>query len=449
MSQHRILILDDEPEILKALKRVLRKDFEVSVFTEGRDALHELHQHLYTVLITDMRMPTMDGATFLEKAHEVSPLSKKILLTGYSDPKDASSAINRGHINFYINKPWDNDELISMIKKCVEDFVNEYQQRLINKQIVSQNESLVAQRLALEQQLKQVEKTGTTHKLDKNAVTIKAKDMFNKVAYVLGECIKFHNLDPFGHGDRIASQVKHLGTKFGISASIVYQMTMAARLYEIGKMQMSQEEIRKPDNTRYVDSSRRHTFFLELSSDLLATFNDFIGVSTIVRHIFENVDGTGGPSALAGEKVPIPCQIIRICAEYDNLVVGRTTGSIISPQKALAQVMEEQKNHVILKVRKAFYDLMLQLDSSIDEPIEYALSVSQLKPGMILVHDVPLEAAKSNYLNKGHVLTVENLENLKKIESNRKTPLIVYAYPHLIEDEDDDETESEEQFADY
>ncbi len=428
MSKHRILLLDDDPEILKALSRVLRKDYDVTSFTEGEEALKALNLNLYSVLITDMRMPNMDGATFLQKAHDISPMSQKILLTGYSDPKDASLAINRGHVDFYINKPWDNAELISMIKVCVENFINEYQQRLINKQIVSQNESLLAQRVELEEQLKQTEEEINNRKVDKVAAGAKVKDLFDRAAYVLMKCIKMHNQDPFAHGDRIATQVKYLCAKFGFTPSIVYQTVMAAKLYELGKMQIPQQELVKSEALRHLDGSRKRWQFIELSADLLASFKEFNGVSTITRHIFENVDGTGGPAGLSGEKVPIPCQLIQICADYDHLVTGRRTGSVVKPALALSQIVEEKKDHISSKVVKAFTSLMTNRAESIEEHIEFALSVDQLSSGMKLAHDLPLEAAKSNYLNKGHTLTKDNIDSLVSIEDNRDSPLILFVY---------------------
>lgn len=433
MSKHRVLLLDDDPEILKALTRVLRKDYEVTSFTEGEDALKALNSHLFSVLVTDMRMPNMDGATFLQKAHELSPMSQKILLTGYSDPKDASLAINRGHVDFYINKPWDNAELISMIKVCVENFINEYQQRLINKQIVSQNESLMAQRGELEEQLKQTEEEINHNKVDKVTAGAKVKELFDRAAYVLVKCIKMHNQDPFAHGDRIATQVKYLCTRFGFTPSITYQTVMAARLYEIGKMQIPQQELTREASNLHPENTRKRWQFIELSADLLATFKEFSGVSTITRHIFENLDGTGSPSGLAGEKVPIPCQLIRICADYDNLVTGKRTGHVVKPALALAQIVEEKKNQILPKVAQAFISLMTSSVKNAMEPIEYALSVDQLEIGMRLAHDLPLEAAKSNYLNKGHVLTQENIQSLASIEENRESPLILFVYPKCQE----------------
>lgn len=429
MSKHRILLLDDEPEVLKALTRILRKDYEVASFTDGEEALRELHRHLYSVLITDMRMPGIDGATFLQNAHEISPLSQKILLTGYSDPKDTTAAINLGHIDFYLNKPWDNDDLIAKLKVCIENFVNEYQQRLINKQIINRNEELLFQQGELEQKIKKNEQTISHSESEKANNLLKLKQYFQTSVEVLVQCIKMHNLDPFGHGDRIATQVQFLCESFKLSSLITYQTVVAARLYELGKMQFPQTELEEFDRQQLTDSGRRYRSFLDTSAGLLRGFSDFSGVSAIIRHIFENIDGSGGPSGLKAEKVPIPCQIIQICAAYDKLVTGKVTGQTVSPSQALIQIQTEKKNLINAKVINAFATMVTKLISSTEKPIEYALSTKQLQPGMTLAHDLPLEAAKSNYLNKGHVLTQENVSSLQNIARNRESPMILFVYP--------------------
>ena len=432
MSKHKILLLDDEPEVLKSLTRVLRKEYDVVCFTNGEEALNALEQHLFSVLISDMRMPKMDGATFLEKAHDVSPLSQTILLTGYSDPQDTSKAINQGHIDFYINKPWDNDDLLSKIKISMEKFINEYQQKLINKQVMEQNLKLRHTQEELTQQLQQTEKTSEAEKAQALA---KVKQYFHNTAEVLSSCIQMFTQDPFAHGERIASQVTRLCHQFNFSPLITYQTTIAARLYQIGKFQTPQNIVLMSEEEQQAESLRNNrASYVTLSSELLKGFTDFTGVAAITKHIFEHVDGSGGPSGLSGDKVPVPCQIVQICALFDKMVTGKNNGEPMVPAAALALMFEQKNRHISPKVFKAFKKLIENLSSSSDLPTEYAVTPKMLKPGMSLARDLPLEAAKSNYLNKGHVLTDDNIDSLKKIQDNKNTPLILFVFPHIVEE---------------
>lgn len=431
MSKYKILLLDDEPEVLKALTRVLRREYELISFTDGNEALKELENNLYSVLVTDMRMPEINGATFLKKAHEISPMSQKILLTGYADPKDASDAINTGHVDFYLNKPWDNNDLIDKIKQCVENFVNEYQQGLINKQIISRNEQLMESQSELMQQLKDNEKALGKIETVKASFSTKLKQYYQTTSDILTHCIQMHSQDAFAHGERVASQVEYLCQQYQFSPFYTFQTVNAARLYELGKMQYSQADLEHFDIALEEDVTRKKAGFVEISSSLLRKFQDFSGVAAIIRHIFEYTDGTGTPAGLKGDKVPLPCQMIQICAAFDKLVTGKTTGIPVLPTTALSMIRDEKAGLINVKIINAFVDMIKAMPSTAANPIQYAIAPRQLRKGMTLAHDLPLEAAKSNYLNKGHVLSNENVKSLQNIAENRKTPLILFIYPEV------------------
>ena len=116
----RILYVDDDARQLTAFKAAFRRDFEIflsSSATEGRIILAE---NEIDIILTDQRMPDTSGVEFLESIATVYPDLIKILITGYSDLKDAIHAINRGRIYGYLNKPWDELELRITIKNAFE-----------------------------------------------------------------------------------------------------------------------------------------------------------------------------------------------------------------------------------------------------------------------------------------------------------------------------------------
>lgn len=426
MSKYKVLLLDDEPEVLKSLQRVLRKRFDVRAFTRGEDALCALKQELFAVLLTDMRMPEMDGATFLEAAHKISPLSQKILLTGYSDPADTTKAINQGHIDFYLNKPWDNSELIEKLESSVQKFTQEYKQRLVQRQLLAQNQELKELQSALKQQI-----LSKTHTQDSAKSLFKEKIIsdFGNTVEVLSKCIQMHNLDPFAHGERIATQVQRLSQELGLSKSVTFQAVVSAKLYELGKLQSPQDELLQLDAAKSNTSLRDKDNYVAISAELLQTFSDFKGVAAITKHIFECIDGSGKPDGLSGEKVPIACQLIQVCAAYDKLVTGRVTGDIVEPSAALVQILEAKQEIISSKVLNAFRDMIEILPVDEELPTEYILTPDKLEAGMKLARDLPLDIAKSNYLNSGHVLTVNNVESLRTIAKNRDKPIIIYVIP--------------------
>ncbi|HLO95881.1 MAG TPA: response regulator, partial [Burkholderiaceae bacterium] len=104
-----VLCVDDEPAILSSLRRLLRpKGYKVLLAEGGQAGLAMLAQEPVDLVVSDMRMPEMDGAQFLEQVRMRWPEVIRILLTGYADVSSTIAAINRGEIHRYISKPWDD-----------------------------------------------------------------------------------------------------------------------------------------------------------------------------------------------------------------------------------------------------------------------------------------------------------------------------------------------------
>jgi CheY-like chemotaxis protein len=116
----RILCVDDEPAVLEGLERVLFESFDVQTETVPAHALARLASPLvFDVIVSDMRMPAMDGATLLAAASRVAPDTMRILLTGYADVDAAVAAVNDGRIFRFLRKPCDADELARVIDEAV------------------------------------------------------------------------------------------------------------------------------------------------------------------------------------------------------------------------------------------------------------------------------------------------------------------------------------------
>ena len=116
-----ILCVDDEREILSALQRSLRQKADrILTATSGEEGLALLEEYAPGVIVSDMRMPGMNGAEFLNRVLEFAPHTFRILLTGHADMEAAISAINRGEIHRYLHKPWDADELRQAIEQGFE-----------------------------------------------------------------------------------------------------------------------------------------------------------------------------------------------------------------------------------------------------------------------------------------------------------------------------------------
>ena len=116
----KVLCLDDEPNISRALQWLLQKDFDVVASNSPREALALLREHDFDVLISDQRMPEMTGVEFLREARRITPRSMRILLTGYSDLQAILRSVNESEIYRFINKPWNISELPKVVEQAAQ-----------------------------------------------------------------------------------------------------------------------------------------------------------------------------------------------------------------------------------------------------------------------------------------------------------------------------------------
>jgi CheY-like chemotaxis protein len=114
-----ILCVDDEKDIVDSLFDTFMDDYDVKTACSGEEALKIFDKEEIAVIITDQRMPEMEGTELLALVHEKKPYCKKILLTGYADINAAVDAINKGSVDKYFSKPWDDEELTEAVKHLI------------------------------------------------------------------------------------------------------------------------------------------------------------------------------------------------------------------------------------------------------------------------------------------------------------------------------------------
>lgn len=115
----RILFVDDEERILNALRSIFRRDYHVFTAVNGAEAMEFVTKFKPQVVVSDQRMSEMTGIELLRKVRDVSPNTVRILLTGYSDLAAIVGSINDGEVFRYISKPWDNDDIQSIVAEAV------------------------------------------------------------------------------------------------------------------------------------------------------------------------------------------------------------------------------------------------------------------------------------------------------------------------------------------
>ncbi|MFQ5508369.1 MAG: response regulator [Leptospirillia bacterium] len=117
---NRILLLDDEENILRALRRAISsQDYVVEDFTDPNAALARSEVAVFSLVVSDYRMPNMDGVHFLRRFKEQQPDAPRILLSGQTDREGLLKAINQAEIYRFISKPWDDYELRVTIRQAL------------------------------------------------------------------------------------------------------------------------------------------------------------------------------------------------------------------------------------------------------------------------------------------------------------------------------------------
>jgi DNA-binding NtrC family response regulator len=121
-KRETIVLVDDEEMVLTSLRSILslETEYEVQTFTSAREALGYITNNNVDLVVSDYLMPEMDGISFLAKVREVKPEIPRIILTGYADKENAIKAINEVGLFQYIEKPWDNEDLMIIIRNGIE-----------------------------------------------------------------------------------------------------------------------------------------------------------------------------------------------------------------------------------------------------------------------------------------------------------------------------------------
>ncbi|MFW5953465.1 MAG: response regulator [Candidatus Natronoplasma sp.] len=171
---YNVLIVDDDTEVLKLLKRTLEvaknMEYDVTIATNGKYGLKHVRETDYDIILSDYQMPQMDGIEFLKKVKEKSPRTLRFMITGEGDLNVAKEAINKADIDQYIEKPWDTGELLLTIRKELKE---RDEQKVVTEEEGEEVEETVPDVDSVEEAIKTVEAF-------QKKITEKPKESFEK-----------------------------------------------------------------------------------------------------------------------------------------------------------------------------------------------------------------------------------------------------------------------------
>lgn len=155
-DKYKVLVVDDEPNILKAIKRLfLGTEYKIITADSGPEGLRAFDEHDIVVVISDYRMPDMNGVDFLRQVRDRSPETIRIVLSGFADTSAMVEAINDGQIYKFIVKPWNDQELLTAIMRAVDQYNLQKEVRELNTVLSRRNESLRYLTESLEEQVEE------------------------------------------------------------------------------------------------------------------------------------------------------------------------------------------------------------------------------------------------------------------------------------------------------
>lgn len=380
--QWRVLCVDDEPNILSALRRLFRPSgYAVTVATSGREGLTLLDTQEFDIVISDMRMPEMDGAQFLEQVFHRWPDTMRILLTGYADIGSTIEAVNRGQIFRYVSKPWDDNDLLLTVRQAIERKALEREKQRLEVLTARQNEALRDINASLE--LKVSERTAELRKANE-----RVKASFLTSIKVFSNLIELRGGALAGHSRRVADVARKIALHMQLAPADVQNIFLAALLHDIGKIGLpdellarSQTEISGPDLARY----RQHPVAGEQA---LMALEDLREAAALLRGHHERYDGKGYPDGLAGPAIPLGARILAVANDFDGLQIGIVAPRRVAPEDARKLIADSRGKRYDPDVVDAFLAVTGGTQKEPERDDERAVTLSALTPGMALSRDL-------------------------------------------------------------
>lgn len=428
-----LLCVDDEPSILSALRRLFRPSgYRVLLAESGAAALALLEGEQVDLVISDMRMPVMDGAQFLEQVRLCQPQAIRILLTGYADIASTIAAINRGEIHRYIAKPWDDQDMLLAVRDGLARQRLEQENRRLQALTQQQNEQLLQANAALESRV-----LARTQELEQvNDMLNKAfgqlQDNFLLSIDVFAGLLELRDGSMAGHSRQVASLARRIAEKLNLGTQLVQDIHVAGLLHEVGKIGFPDAMLRKPvsllvgeEQARY----RRHTLNAESA---LLPLGSLQRVARLVRSQHERLDGKGFPDGLGGDEIPLGAQIIGLAADFHGLQAGRLAERHYSASEAAVSVAHGAGTHYDGAVVAAFQRVLQEQPPP--RQVDRLLSCAELEPGMVLSRDL-LSPRGTLLLAAGFVFdsrVVRQLRELSQRESFKIALHVRNAEPHAV-----------------
>jgi len=409
-----ILCVDDETNILNSLQRLLRRQsYKVLTADSGEGGLKILEQEKVDLVISDMRMPEMNGAQFLEQVRQRWPNTMRVLLTGFADVESTMAAINKGEIYRYIAKPWDDNDMLLLMKHALERKHLEQEKLRLELLTKQQNEELKSLNASLE--LKVQERTKDLRKvlIGLENSNEQLKKNFHTSVSIFSNLMELRAGNIGGHARRVAELARKLAVQMGLNQVDIQDVVLAGLLHDIGKIGLSDSILEKPMpllNSFELEQVMRHPVIAETA---LMPLDKLKGAASIIRSHHEQFDGNGYPDKLSGFAIPLGARILQVANDYDAVQHGNVLKARLLPSKAYEFILESRGKRYDPSVVDAFK--ALHSGSQTHQNVAVEMNSKQLKSGMVLGKDLVTNEGLL-LLGEGFVLNDALIQQMTKFE---------------------------------
>lgn len=393
----RVLIVDDEPYVLRAIQRLLRdQPLETITAPNGQAGLDILKAQEISLIISDQFMPGMSGTELLAHAQEVCPDTVRVMLTGNNDLTTAIEAINQGDVFRFITKPWRNDELLRIVELGLEQYDLRHSHRMYQEFLKRQNESLATLNTELERRV--AERTELLAASEKRIKRLyrDLQESFDATLKIMLSIMELGDIHIVDHCQRTASLVQEFCDYLKLDARQVKPLVRAALLHWIGLISAPGELLLHDQREFAPEEEAAWEFHPLLGYQALMTVPALETSGLIILKYLTRADDTsfrpgvpmeGLEETPVDEALVLSCRILHICSTFERCrTVLKRRG-----ERDLATVFERGLRELRLgkgtlfdtKLVESFDEFVVERFLSRRAEVSIP-SVAELRPKMIL-----------------------------------------------------------------
>lgn len=302
MEEKRVLILDDDPIIIRALARIIEgQGFAVTSCLDPEEALAALERQPVHLIISDYMMPGMNGVEFLVRARRLCPDAPRLLLTALSDFRVAMDAVNNGEIYRLLSKPWTQVELVGTVKQAFEYGELRRQNARLNGLVQRQN--------------------GELQQINRDLERL-VQERTNNLLEGMIAALDYRDTETQWHSRRVSMYAKRLAVELGVGGQELFDVEVGALLHDVGKIGVRDSVLLKPGPLTPTEweEMRQHP---AIGYRLLRRIDYLKEASKIVLQHQERWDGRGYPACLAGPEVVLGARIFAVVDAFDAICSDR------------------------------------------------------------------------------------------------------------------------------